>query len=122
MDDRENTNPTPPEGQPPFNFLGMQMGVNIRDMEASVAEKLTPEHISMMIQASAEDDKNARIGERRQQTFTFLYILLGLAFVVFLVIFLKDNPDLMFRIITAVVSFIGGLGTGFTISKRKNGK
>jgi hypothetical protein len=73
----------------------------------------------MMINATADDDK-AKSGERqRGQVLNFLYVLVDLAFISFLVVFLRDEPDLMFRVISIVVSFIGGMGTGFTIAKRK---
>jgi predicted nucleic acid-binding Zn ribbon protein len=102
-----------------FNLLGMNMGVNINDPNSTIAEKMTSEHITMMIKATAEDDKATSKERQRGQMFNFLYMLIGLAFIVFVIVFLRNDTDLMIRIVSIVVSFVGGMGAGIAIAKRK---
>jgi uncharacterized protein YneF (UPF0154 family) len=104
-----------------INFVGMRMGVNISDANMTLLDKITPEHIDKMIDASKEDDQSRRKIQSRRQWMNLIYVILAIVAFVFIVIFLRSESDLLIRVITIAASFLGGLGTGFTLSKRKNG-
>ena len=102
-------------------FFRMQMGVNFSNDKIALLEKVTSEHIGKMIDASARDEQEMRKLQSRKQWMNLLYVVIAVAVFVFIVIFLRTDADLLVRVITIAASFLGGLGTGFTLSKRKSG-
>ena len=113
--DKDSQNP---QNAQPINLIGM--GINISDANFALLEKITPEHIDKMIDASAKDEQNKRSIQSRKQWMNLIYVILAIAAFVFIVIFLRSDSDLLIRVITIAASFIGGLGAGFTLSKRKS--
>jgi len=78
----------------------------------NISEKLTSDHISNIITNSdAQDkrDRDERKGVRRQHLIVFIISLLFLGFII---VFLKDDKDLLYKIIIAIISFLGGVGIG----------
>jgi hypothetical protein len=114
-----NGRPLDASDQNKVQMLGMSMGINIQDPNADIIDKITPEHIEMMIKASVEDDKAKNSERKRGQILNLAYLGIGLAFVSFLVVFLRSDQNLMLQVISLVVSFIGGMGAGISLSKRK---
>ena len=110
-----------PQENPAFNLIGMRMGVNISDANFALLEKITPEHIEKMIDASVKDEQGKLKIQSRKQWMNLAYVVLAMAIFVFIIVFLRSDSDLLVTVITIAVSFLGGLGTGFTLSKRKNG-
>ncbi|MEA3496806.1 MAG: hypothetical protein U9R42_12335 [Bacteroidota bacterium] len=77
-----------------------------------IAEKITPEHITTLIENSSVVDKRDRTERKSERNYNLILIIIGLVFVSFLVIFLQKNINLLITIITAILSFIGGFGFG----------
>jgi len=121
MSDTEVHDNIPQENQENPTFFGMRMGVNISDANFALLDKITPEHMDKMIDASASDEQAKRKIQSRRQWLNLVYAVLAMAVFVFLIIFLRSDTDLLVTVITIAVSFLGGLGTGFTLFKRKNG-
>lgn len=77
-----------------------------------IAEKITPEHITTLIDNSSIADKRDREERNSERKYNVILIIIGLIFVSFLVVFLQKNVNLLITIITAILSFIGGFGFG----------
>lgn len=84
-----------------------------------IAEKITSEHITKIIENSDNQDKRDRDERRSEKNYEIIFLLIGLVFLGFLIVFLKDDKELLYKIIIAILSFIGGFGIGKT-SKRKH--
>ena len=78
----------------------------------SLTEKLTPEHITSIINNSDTHDKRDRDERKGQRKHHLLIFILSLAFLAFIIVFLKDDKELLYKIIIAIISFLGGVGIG----------
>jgi len=78
----------------------------------TIAEKITTEHISKVLENADTQDKRDRQERRSEKNYQIIFLLIGLVFIGFLIIFLKDDKDLLYKIIIAIISFIGGFGMG----------
>ena len=105
---------------PTVGFVGMRMGVNIGDAYDPIVEKITPEHLTQMFEAAAKDEQAKRKLQSQGQWINLAYVVLALASFVFIVVYLRSDSDLLIRVITITASFIGGIGAGFTLSKKKS--
>ena len=77
-----------------------------------ISEKITTEHISKVLENTENQDKKDREERKSEKNYQIIFLLIGLAFIGFLIIFLKDDKDLLYKIIIAIISFIGGFGMG----------
>lgn len=79
-------------------------------------DKLQPEHIPDLIRSIDTEFGHEIDFQKRSQWFGLGYTLIGVAVLVFLVVFLKSDPDLFKIALTAIisggVSFVGGYGLG----------
>ena len=75
-------------------------------------EKLTTDHITSIISNSDTLDKRDRDERKGQRIHHLVIFVLSLAFLGFIIIFLKDDKDLLYKIIIAIISFLGGIGLG----------
>lgn len=82
-----------------------------------IADKITPEHITTLIRNSDESDKRDRFERKSERSYNLILIMIGLAFIGFLIVFLQSNMNLLITIITAILSFIGGFGFGKSQNK-----
>lgn len=79
-----------------------------------LAEKITKEHISSMI----ENAEKGSVRAHKSQWFNLAYIVLCLAFLVFIFIYLPTIDKALFeQIIKVLIVFAGGVGTGLGVSK-----
>ena len=78
----------------------------------SLTEKLTTEHITSIINNSDEYDKRDRDERKGQRKYHFAIFALSIVFLGFIIIFLKDDKELLYKIIIAIISFLGGFGIG----------
>lgn len=77
-------------------------------------EKFTEEHVHKYLDYIQKDDDNEFILRRSNRWFYVLYTVLGLGFFVFLVIYLLPNDKaLLDEILKLLVTFAGGLGSGY---------
>ncbi len=84
-----------------------------------ISEKITGEHITKLIDKSDNQDIRDREERKSQRNYNLVLIIIGLIFLGFLVVFLKDDKELLYKIIIAIISFIGGFGIGRTTSKKE---
>ena len=84
-----------------------------------IADKITSEHITQLISKSDVLDKRDRDERRSERNYNLLLIIIGLAFTGFLVVFLKNNEDLLIKIVIGIISFIGGFGFGQSRKKKE---
>jgi len=85
-----------------------------------ISEKITTEHISKVLDNVDVQDKRDRQERKSDKNYQIAFLLIGLIFMGFLIVFLKDDKDLLYKIIIAVISFIGGFGIGRTKQKTTN--
>jgi hypothetical protein len=108
-----------PDTNQRMSVMGMGVGININDPSQMLIEKVTPEHIDKMLDLERDIQLGKRDERKRQQWFNLAIIGIGLLFIGFLVTYLRNDQELMKSIITIVVSFLGGLGTGISVSKQR---
>ena len=82
-----------------------------------IAEKITTEHISKILENVDVQDKRDRDERKSEKNYQIIFLLIGLVFMGLLIFFLKDDKDLLYKIIIAIISFIGGFGIGKTRQK-----
>jgi len=85
-----------------------------------IAEKITTEHISKVLENVDIQDKRDRDERKSEKNYQIIFLSIGLAFIGLLIFFLKDDKDLLYKIIIAIISFIGGFGIGKTRQKNTN--
>lgn len=85
-----------------------------------ISEKVTSEHITKLIENSDNQDKRDREERKSEKNYQIAFLIIALVFLAFLIVFLKDDQELLYKIIIAIISFIGGFGIGRTTNKAKN--
>lgn len=85
-----------------------------------IIKKLTPEHITKIIDSSEQSDKRQYRFALWSRGYLTLYILIGIGLFVFLTIYLsKNQADLYKSIVEVLVAFIGGFGVGTAYKSSK---
>lgn len=84
-----------------------------------IADKITPEHISKLIENSDEQDKRDRVERKGQQNYTLFLLITSLIFLGFLIVFLKNEQELLVKILLSIISFLGGFGLGKSRIKKE---
>ena len=77
-----------------------------------LTDKLTPDHITSIISNSDTQDKRDRDERKGQRNHNLIIFAVSLVFLGFIIVFLKDDKELLYKIIIAIVSFFGGVGVG----------
>ncbi|MBX2930617.1 MAG: hypothetical protein KF781_01580 [Chitinophagaceae bacterium] len=72
------------------------------------------------IEKSDKQDIRDRDERKSQRNHNTLILVIGLAFLGFLIVFLKDDKELLYKIIIAIISFVGGFGIGRTNLKKED--
>ncbi len=80
----------------------------ISSPETAVMKKSTPDHISKYLDGAELEMKNSYAEKFHRKVFTFLTMIVAMAFFILLVILLKDNPDVMEKIIYIVGGVVIG--------------
>jgi len=84
-----------------------------------IADKISGEHITKMIDESAKDSEREYKEKKNQRWFVFGVILIGTALLIFLTLYLaKDNETTFMNILIPILAFLGGMGAGYGISKK----
>jgi hypothetical protein len=77
-------------------------------------DKVTPEHVPLLIDSMDRTEKLNSENEQKGRVFSLVYCALGIGLLVFLVVYLgSSNPDLLEKVITIGLGFIGGFGSGY---------
>lgn len=64
-----------------------------------ISEKITEEHITKLIDKSDSQDLRDRQERKSQRSYNLIILVIGLLFLGFLIIFLKDDKELLYKII-----------------------
>lgn len=109
------------ESSEPFNSIEQfMMAVGQIMPQNDIAQKLTEEHITKML---ANDELELKLNAKSENTKIIIYCIIFfgiLAFLVFLVVMLKNNADLLEKIIAAIVGFGAGALSGYGFGKSKS--
>jgi len=110
----------PPEHRKQVKQM-MISAVQMRGManpESAVSKKITEAHISEYLAGSREDMQRGYQEKRDRKIFNFFITVLGIAFIIAIIILLKDNPEMLEKILYAsggiVAGAFGGYGYGKT--------
>ncbi len=85
-----------------------------------ISEKITEEHITKLIEKSDNQDIRDRAERKSQRNHNLTLLIIGLCFLGFLIVFLKEDKELLYKLIIAIISFVGGFGIGRTTYKRED--
>ena len=108
--------------KPVRESVEMFMGQMIRSgsMPSPFWEKITPEHVTQVIESNDMATRLTIEDKQKCRYFNVVYIILGLVALGFLVLTLKgSNPDLLDKLITIALSFVGGMGAGWGLARRR---
>ena len=99
----------------------MAQMVRSGSMPSPFLEKVTPEHVTQVIESNDMETKLTIEDRQKCRYFNVVYIILGLVALGFLVLTLQgSNPDLLEKLITIVLSFVGGMGAGWGLARRRS--
>ena len=84
-----------------------------------ISEKITEAHITRLIERSENQDIRNREERKSQRTYNLILLIIGLTFLGFLIVYLKEDKELLYKIIIAIISFVGGFGIGRTTFKKE---
>ncbi len=113
----------PPEHRKVIERMMISSSIQMRSIsspETAVMKKLTQDHISKYLDGAELEMKNSYAEKFHRKVFTFLTMIVAMAFFIFLVILLKDNPDVMEKIIYIVGGVVIGAFGGYGFGKNRN--
>ena len=87
--------------------------------EAQIMKKVTPEHITTMLQTQENAMQNTFKENREKRISGLIAGALLAGFLIFVIVFLKDNPTLMEKIIIAAGGLVAGAAGGYGYGKTK---
>ncbi len=102
-----------------ISIIKQSMVSSITRRSNPIAEKITTEHITQLINKSDETDKRDRKERQGQRNHDLLLVIIGLIFIGFLIVFLQQDKDLLLKIVIAIISFVGGFGIGKSAKKKE---
>jgi xanthine/uracil permease len=89
-----------------------------------LGEKITSEHIEKIIDSAEKDsereferDKLQFADGKNSRLYHLGYFVLSLFFVGFIIVFLKENPEMMKQIISIIIGLIAGFSAGFGVGR-----
>lgn len=109
----------PEEHRRSVEKLFISRSVQMREIvhpENTVMNKITAEHVSTFLDASREEMEHTYEEMKHRKIFTFATIVIAMIFFVIIIILLKDNPDVMEKVLYTVggvvIGAFGGYGFG----------
>jgi hypothetical protein len=85
-----------------------------------LADKITEEHIHKLIDNADKQDLRNLEERKDQRKYNFLIFIISLIFLGFIIVYLKEDKEMLYRIIIAIISFLGGFGFGRTTIKKED--
>lgn len=113
----------PPEHRKVIEKMMISSSIQMRSIsspETAVMKKLTPDHISKYLDGAELEMKNSYAEKFHRKIFTFLTMIVAMVFFVLLVLLLKDNPDIMEKIIYTVGGVVIGAFGGYGFGKNRS--
>lgn len=96
-----------------FMNIAFQMQSFSGPPSAFLAQKMTPAHITSIIDNAEKDDQRLFKMSLITKIINLGIFLVIIAFLIFLIIFLsKENPNVFLEILKVIISFAGGIGVG----------
>lgn len=102
------------------SFISQTMISGVMKRNNSISDKITTDHITRLIDNADIQDKRDRDERKSEKNYQLIFLIIALLFLGFLIVFLKDNQELLYKIIIAIISFVGGFGLGKTSKTQKN--
>lgn len=96
------------------------MGVSHISQENEVAKKINESHITNYLDGAREQMQNDYKERHERKIYTGILVFLALAFFVTIIVLLKDNPDILEKIIYSVGGLIAGAFGGYGFGKHKS--
>ncbi len=87
--------------------------------EATVMKKLTPEHISKYLDGAELEMKNSYQEKFHKKVFVFLTMIVAMIFFIVIVLLLKDNPEIMEKVLYTLGGVIAGAFGGYGLGKNQ---
>lgn len=92
-------------------------------MPNPVSKKITAEHISKIIDATAASEIRQHEDSKDSRRWLFYFSCLGIGAFLFLVVFLADkNKDLLLELMKLFITFAGGMGAGWGFKSYKDNR
>lgn len=85
-----------------------------------VMKKMTPEHITGFLEASKEEMEKSYRDRNFHRLFLAVMTIVAMAFVITIIVLLKNTPDVMEKVIYAGGGLVAGLIGGYGIGKTRN--
>lgn len=92
----------------------------IASPENTVMNKITAAHVSAFLDASREEMRHTYQEMKHRKIFTFATIVIAMIFFVIIIILLKDNPDVMEKVLYTVGGVVLGAFGGYGFGKNSN--
>ncbi len=100
--------------------LSMQMGrVMSNSPELELMKKMTPAHITMYLEGQKEAVKFQFMEEREKKIFLGLMLLISLIAILVLVYMLKQSPDVLEKVLYALVGLAAGAFGGYGVGRNR---
>lgn len=96
------------------------MGITQMSQENEIAKKITPEHITEYLGGAREQMRNSYKERHERKIFTTVLVALSLVFFVAIIVLLRDNPDVLEKIIYTVGGVVIGAFGGYGFGSRKS--
>lgn len=87
--------------------------------EGEIAKKITPDHISSMLAAQQKGMDYTYKENQCQKIFFVVILLIVICAVIAIIVLLKDNPEVMMQILTALISAALGAAGGYGVGSKK---
>lgn len=95
------------------------MGIGRLAPENELAKKINETHITNYLDGAREQMQNDYKEKHEKKIFTVVLVTLALAFFTAIIVLLKDNPDVLEKIIYSVGGVIVGAFGGYGFGKQK---
>ena len=87
--------------------------------ETVVMKKLTPEHISQFLEGASQEMQKNYAERFHNKVFTFLTMIVAMIFFVVVIVLLRDDTDVMEKVIYAVGGVCAGAFGGYGLAKKR---
>lgn len=98
--------------------MSMRMG-GIISPEMELMKKMTPEHVTEFLTTQNKAMENQYKENRENKIFLFFVLFTVLAFIVVLIVLLKDNPEMMEKVLFSLGGLVTGLFGGYGLGRYK---
>lgn len=101
------------------SLMTIQMAGNIASPESAVMKKITEEHITEYLEGAREEMRNSYEERKSNRWFLLAVVIASMIFFVVIILILKDNPNIMEKVIYTLGGVIAGAFGGYGIGKNK---